>query len=96
MLIQIVSNSHDPVHSKVKSHAGISGNECVEAIARSGSKRVYANHADTRHAICWHQWLSFPWYNLACCSKGDTPQIQQFWDLQTYLPQTPCTPKALM
>ncbi len=63
--MQIISNPN-PVHLfKVKSHAGIAGNECTDAMAKYQATQVDANFADTGmpctgmngnpfHDITWH------------------------------------------
>jgi len=44
----ILRNSTNPVHLfKVKSHAGIAGNECADAVTKYQATQVDANLADT-------------------------------------------------
>jgi len=48
ILKQIIRSSPNPVHLyKVKSHAGIAGNGCADAVAKYQATQVYANLADT-------------------------------------------------
>ncbi len=48
ILIQTVRNAPTPVHLfKVKSHTGIVGDECADALARYQAKQVDASHTDT-------------------------------------------------
>ncbi len=48
ILMQIIRNSPNPVHLfKVKSHAGIAGNKCTDAVAKYQATQVDANLADT-------------------------------------------------
>ncbi len=46
--MQIICNSPNPVHLfYVKSHAGIAGNECADAVTKYQATQVDANLADT-------------------------------------------------
>jgi len=48
ILIQIIRNSPNPVHLfKTKPHAGITGNECADAVAKYQVTQVNLNLADT-------------------------------------------------
>jgi len=48
MLIQAICNPANPVHHfKVKSHAGIAGNECAGSVAKYQATQVDTSHADT-------------------------------------------------
>ncbi len=48
ILMQIICNSPNPVHLlTVKSHAGIAGNECADAVANCQATQVNANLANT-------------------------------------------------
>jgi len=48
ILMQIIRNSPNPVHLfKVRSHAGIAGNECADVVAKYQATQVNANLADT-------------------------------------------------
>jgi len=48
ILMQIIHNSSNPVHQfKVKSRAGIAGNECADVVAKYQATQIDANLAET-------------------------------------------------
>jgi len=72
--MQIVRNSPNSVHlSKVRSHAGIAGNESADAVAKYQATQVNTNLADTGMPCAgingnpFHDitWLAYPVFNAA-------------------------------
>jgi len=86
--MQIIHSSPNPVHlHKVKSHAGIAGTECADAVAKYQATQVDANLADTG-ILCagidgnpFHNitWLAYERYIPSNATSSRTT---------TYLPQS--------
>ncbi len=67
MLIRTICNSPNPVHLlKVKSHAGIAGNEWSDAVAKYQGTQVDTSHADTGMPCAGIGGNPFHDINLAC------------------------------
>ncbi len=65
MLKQAIGTSPNPVHLfKVKSHAGIAGDECADAVAKYQATQVNTSYADT---------------GMPCTSIGGNPFYDITW-----------------
>ncbi len=92
MLMQIISNSPNPVHLfKVESQASVTGNECanipIDAVAKYQATQVDANLADTGMPCAGIN--GNPFHKIAWLAyKGISPLMQNSQGPPTYLPQS--------